>query len=684
MKLKKIILRNIRSYEYQEVEFPQGSVLLAGDIGTGKTTILLGIEYALFGLQPGQKGSALLRHNADSGEVTLELEIGGKEIIIERKLRRSSKSVSNEFAAITIDNERIESSLTEIKTMILELMGYPFEFIKKNNLLYRYTVYTPQEQMKQIILEDAETRLTVLRHIFGIDKYKRIRENLALILSRVKDDSKIIQGEIKTLDDDRRKFNVRIERMLILDALIIEKESTLKDKITARKSLEVEAHELEAKLKEKENFEKEVEKTKIMMGARKENISASLREIERLEKDIAEAQIVPEETYELVLKSMNSKRSLLENLTARYMQILTTTASFYEKTQESNARKERIAHLDFCPVCQQKVSPNHRHAVIRNAELDLNDMQEKLMASEKEKNEVKAAIEKEKKELVSLEKEKDKLDSMRSRMTYIIESKKRVQELKKNQEFLNKDIALLSGHIESRKEDILALSKFNNLLRLKNDELKKAFVEEKNAEIAIAESRKELELTREEARDLEISLEHKENLKKKLTGMNELSDWLSNQFIDLLDFTERTILMRLRGEFSKLFSSWFSLLVSESSFHVQLDENFTPLIIQGDNETEYSFLSGGERTAVALAYRLALNQTINSVVSQLKTKDLVILDEPTEGFSEGQLDKMREIFSEVKVGQLIVVSHEQKIEGFVDNIIRLKKEGTVSSIEAKP
>ena len=58
------------------------------------------------------------------------------------------------------------------------------------------------------------------------------------------------------------------------------------------------------------------------------------------------------------------------------------------------------------------------------------------------------------------------------------------------------------------------------------------------------------------------------------------------------------------------------------------------------------------------------------------SKDLIILDEPTDGFSEQQLDKMRDIFSELQSKQILLVSHEQKIEGFVDNIIRIKKEGT--------
>jgi exonuclease SbcC len=119
------------------------------------------------------------------------------------------------------------------------------------------------------------------------------------------------------------------------------------------------------------------------------------------------------------------------------------------------------------------------------------------------------------------------------------------------------------------------------------------------------------------------------------------------------------------------------MLVSEN-FSIRLSDDFSPIIEQQDYELDYAFLSGGERTAVALAYRLALNQVINSVLSKINTKDLVILDEPTDGFSEQQLDKMRDVLQELNVSQLIVVSHEQKIEGFVDNVIKLKKENGIS------
>ena len=122
------------------------------------------------------------------------------------------------------------------------------------------------------------------------------------------------------------------------------------------------------------------------------------------------------------------------------------------------------------------------------------------------------------------------------------------------------------------------------------------------------------------------------------------------------------------------------MLVDDENIKVKLDEEFTPVIEQGGYVIDYGFLSGGEKTAAALAYRLALNQVINNLIETVKTRDLLVLDEPTDGFSEQQLDRMRNVLDELNLKQIIIVSHDNKIESFVDNVIRFSKEGHVSRV----
>ncbi len=684
MKLKKIKLKNIRSYEEQELNFPDGSLLLSGDVGSGKTSILLAIEYAFFGLQPGQTGSALLRNNCFVGEVLLELEVAGREIVIERKLKRGPKSIVNDYASISIDGEKEECSITELKTKILNILAYPPEFIKKNNLLYRYTVYTPQEQMKQIILEDPETRLNVLRHVFGIDKYKIMRENLEIVLAKLKDEIKFLQMYIKTFEQDKAKIEAAKEKVKITEGQMKEKEKERAHKIERRKSCEAELSALEGHIKEKERLEVELEKTKVLTAAKSENIFQVKREIAELQRNLQEAgELFEENKLKEIIREILTKKMNLDRLNAQHIEIAGQIKNLEQTRQELLIKKNRVFSMNICPTCLQDVPEAHKHNILNDTERMLVEINKKFEELTSKKEESLQSIEKEKIELIQLESRKNALEILKSKQEGYERTKKKLAELLKTKELLEKDILMLEKHMETTKQDVLQFFKFHNLYKLKQDELKSAFVDEKNCEISLAELKKEIEITNKEIILLEKELAEKEKSKKKLAGHLDLVDWLSNQFLALIDLTERNVMIKLRNEFSKLFGKWFHMLAGET-FDTQLDENFTPLIMQGEFEMDYSFLSGGERTAVALAYILALNQTINSMLSQIKTRDIIILDEPTEGFSDAQIDKMRDVFEELDVGQLIIVSHEQKIENFVDNVLRLKKEQDVSNIDALP
>jgi DNA repair protein SbcC/Rad50 len=238
---------------------------------------------------------------------------------------------------------------------------------------------------------------------------------------------------------------------------------------------------------------------------------------------------------------------------------------------------------------------------------------------------------------------------------------------------------MLKKHLVSIDKSIIEYSKYDAIYDQKNRELKESKLKENNLAIKKAELNKELQFLEQQIKEKQNEIEKKQDLAKKTEKLRELEYWISEKFMEIILYTEKQVMFTLKEEFSKLFSKWFSILVSES-LSAKLGDDFSPIIEQQDYELDYSFLSGGERTAIALAYRLALNQVINSILSHIKTRSLVILDEPTEGFSTQQLDKMRDVLAQLNVEQLILVSHEQKIESFVDNIIRISKEMGITKV----
>lgn len=682
MILKKIKLENIRSYEAQEIEFPTGSILLSGDIGTGKTSVLLAIEFALFGLQPSQRGSSLLKNGKQEGKVVLELEIDGKSVILERTLKKLGRSISQECSSISIDNEKFEGSVTEIKNKILKLLNYPSEFAKKTNLLYKFTVYTPQEEMKQIILEPEETRLNTLRHIFGIDKYKRIEENTSIFTSKLREDIRNKEGQLVDVDKIKINLKEKKDKILSLKENHEKENKILQEKKEQRKKIEKEVEEVEEKIKERENLEKEKEKSNIISVSKKDSSLELKTQISKLKLEIENSKniVFEEKKFQEIIKAMENNKEQEKVCQEKIINFSSKLNSLSERKKEAEQLHEKISRLKICPTCLQEVNENYKNNIFAKVDSEIIGINKELQEIEKQKSNILVDLENTRKQIDTLDDKKSEEEIKKIKLENLQEKAKNIEEIEKRKKQVDSDIEMITKHITSLEESISQFSRFVRLYEAKEEQLEQEKAKEREQDIKVAEINKEISLMQEQIKDIEANLQEKEQLKKKTDYLKELEDWLSNKFLNLVLFTEKNVMFKLREEFSKLFSEWFSILVPEG-LSVRLDEQFSPIIEQQEYELSYSYLSGGERTAVALAYRLALNQVINSLLSRIKTRDLIILDEPTDGFSETQLDKIRDVLSQLKVAQLILVSHEAKIESFVENIIKFKKEGNITRVE---
>lgn len=678
MLIKKITLDNVRSYKHEEVVFPDGSTLLSGDIGSGKTSILLGIEFALFGLQPGQRGNSILKNGETEGKVKLDFEVDGKQISIERTLKKK-KTISQDYCSIIIDSEKKEMSVTELKNLVLDLLNYPMEFSKKQNLLYKFTVYTPQEEMKQIIIQDAETRINTLRHVFGIDKYKKILENVSVVAAKLREEKRMNEGMTANLEQDKLNLIEKEEELTEKKTNLVIIEEELSKKINHRKLISDEKEKIAVKIVEKNKLQQEIEKTKIVIANKKDTISSNVRTIEQIKNQIQELKNMNFDESQILQSEENIslKKKESEKISGNILEINSRINSFSLKIDDNRKLEKKLSNLEICPTCLQNVEAIHRANVLNKIQNDISYSTAQIKELEKEKIILTERTQKLNTEISLQEKELTDLKILRIKFNEIQEKQKHLAEIEKTNQMLSDDILLLSQHNQTLEKSILELKGYESIFETKQKEFDEALKDERAAEIKSAELKKEIEFFAHRIEELKNLIQKTEQIKQRMNYITELENWLSKKFLPLISFIEKNVMLKLRAEFSHLFAEWFYTLVSDN-FSVKLGDDFTPIIEQQDYEIDYAYLSGGERTAVALAYRLALNQVINSLLSKIKTRDLVILDEPTDGFSEQQLDKMREVLEQLNVKQLIIVSHEQKIEGFVENVIRFKKEKGIS------
>ena len=813
MIIRWVELYNIRSYSKQKISFPNGSVLLWGNVGSGKSSILLSIEFALFGLIRGSiSGASLLRHGEKEGHVELCMDIEGKKVIIKRSLKRARNTIQQDFGYISIDGKNRHGTAVELKSWILNLLGYPKSLLSKSkSLIYRYTVYTPQEETKKILLEDEEQRLDTLRKVFQIDKYKRVRENTLIIVRLIKQRIKELNAQIIDLEEKvneknkkeieskelrkkekeagpilteiKKKINDQKKKVIDLEDKIIELNKItgqlevegviLKEKISQQQQnkkefdvIQKQLNELQKKLEEikvkdieKEVLEKEIKKQERELNKIKEeniilneNISMiKMKEIElesdikvksRLSKNFAEKNALMEQLHEKIQRKPELKKRVID----LERELGELNRRIYESTinvKQSEELKAKVTSLDECPVCLQPVATSHKEH-IDNVENDkmkryegmINVLKNKKMGMVKVVDDIKEKFDKineEEKRYIELrsdvntlkkvneelrekqiefskitKKKKDvekrivtiKELSIEERIKNVNELKEVLEKLKekdnliKSLEEKRKRLHDISNSIASIKKNIGNINvkkielngKLNFLKGTKGQynnekkELDESNKKEKELEVGFAVLQKEIEGVENIKKLLDKEIKQKEKSKEGINKLTFMKDWLENIFINILVIIEKNVMLKVYNEFNELFRGWFNLLIEEEELTIRLNEEFKPIVEQNGYETDINSLSGGEKTALALAYRLALNKVINDVVEGIKTKDIIILDEPTDGLSTEQLDKMREILDQLDIQQTIIVSHERKIESYVDNVLKISKNEHVSDI----
>lgn len=822
MILKSLKLHNIRSYHDEMIVFPEGIVLLSGDIGAGKSTILHAVEFALFGFIRGSvDGESLLRKGKHEGFVELAAEIDKKAVIIHRIIRRGN-SVKQEHGFLIVDDVKIDATPVELKAKMLELLGYSEDLLSKTkDLMYRYTVYTPQEEMKRILLESKEARLETLRKVFNLEKYKKIRENTFMIIKQLKLHRAYFEGLVQDIPEKQIKLNEYQLRTKELNAnaeQLIPLLSFVKDEIHDKKTqLEQQKQQVQEYYQHKQAFA--VEETRLknlheikektsselqIITVKKESIQREVQALS-LEKptDFSREQIEKEvelmeqqyETYKenklkhqqenqyhqkqislltqdidqkkIQLTGFALKKTSLEQLRGceekivflkdeitrleQNNQLLSGYIKEHEITIDNAANiKEKITTLNKCPTCLQEVNQEHKMQVYQLKESEIHEAQHHLMRMSAEKKAGEQQLKKlriEYEQVLLQQREKEKLEIEIKALSSIEEEilnkqkllektkevamylsqqeeqlkqfdeqeciKKRVEykallmklqkyhevaqqrklqetmlhDLIKQEETLLKNITLTTTQIETTKNNIMFLS--NQVQKLKECEQRYQQLEQELEQLHFKEKQLYGEKTKIETEQsnvlelqqkLEQELDQKLVYQKKIAMINQYMNWLQKFFVNITYVIEKHIMLQVYHEFNRIFIDWFRLLLDDEILSVRLDEEFSPLIEQNGYEVDITGISGGERTAVCLAYRLALNKVINEFMTSITTKDILILDEPTEGFSHEQLDKLKDVLDELLIKQVIIVSHEAKIESFVDTVIRIEKTEHVSKV----
>ena len=802
MLLNSIIIDNIRSYEHEEVEFPRGISLFEGDIGSGKSTILMSIEFALFGLG-SQKAESLLAKKSDSGSVILNFSVDGEKYEIKRTLLRKKSGVNQDpkNSWIKIDDQKEPLSPSELKQRVLQILKFnePAD-PKAESKIFRYAIFTPQEAMKEV-LSDSAKRLETIRKAFGIEDYSIAKSNSLELVSELKSKSAVLKerfrdvgqleseiseskSSISKVDELIARVSQSIETEKFEEVKIINQIKELQEKNNERIKLNAQKENLGEKIEmsrkqfsqielEFEEFESELKQSNDRMeklvdvkrpeteltvneitneikkfqkindeliGFNSEKNSATL-DISRLKELLGEKINFNKQSFELSIESLEKEKESLEKFLEEISENNDKIKSQQvEKNTIKSSLEKEIAEFaklgSNCPTCKQEITSEHHHVLVDEKQNQVGKLKKELeeitnsfFESNSKSKEIKEKLDSYIQEISQIQEILPGIEEYAAKSSKLSQIEAKIKEVEgsQNEEYgenpveylteLKEKLTEFENATEQMKQIIESREKIEEKASQRQTELdnleKEITLYESDLEKTkstlesfedIANRISELEIQQNSHRDkinelsgtLASSKEKKNNEQEKITINEEkiseskkwevrhkkfvqFQEWLELFFIPTISQIEKQVLMSILQNFNETYTRWYSILVEDPTKESRIDENFTPIVNQDGYEQEVGYLSGGEKTSIALAYRLTLNSLMRKETESMKS-NLLILDEPTDGFSKNQLGKIRELLDELKSEQIVLVSHEKELETYVDNIFQISKENGISKI----
>ena len=804
--LKSIILENIRSYGREEIEFPEGVTLFAGDIGSGKSSILMAVEFALFGLG-SQKSDALLSKGTDHGRVILDFEAGGRRYEIRRELVRKNGTVKQDTKPqFRMNGESEALSIADLKQRVLQVLKFnePAN-TRAESKIFRYAVFTPQEEMKRVL--ESQDKLETIRKAFSIENYRYATENAKEIAKQLKVRSSILAYRFKDLDEMKRSLEDTGEEIARINARISSKTGEIEEVENEKKSLQEERESLRKRENKKRayesdkihleemrdrdrNYAQKLESEITSLKGRTDSIRRDIATLEgarpptemtldgldgaigelhslesernqietqikrgygrisRLERNLgekagldageleAESQAAGER-----IKESNTKREAVEE---RIKSLSARRGGLEQEKRTANGEVEKITRLESqCYVCRNEITEEYRWKLISGT-------QARIAAAESGISAVRRELEEERSRAVRLKSDagadtahKAEIERTIPNLRQLAEERRDIAGLESNLESVRGKIAAMptrfpgmpvgasSGTLQAIRNRLADYQRSQDRLgerrrelaekerRIGEAEVEKAAevekVEESKSRIteidenlksfaglddtisecegkiktaydaivkgqkSISADRATLEASRTRESELQEKIEEAKRWKSEHKRMGNIREWVLNYFVQAVERIEKQVLLRIQQQFNEAYRTWYSMLIEDETKDTRIDEKFTPIVDQNGYELNVDFLSGGEKTAVALAYRLALNSVMRQEIDGASS-NILILDEPTDGFSKDQLSKIKDVLDRLDSRQVILVSHESELETFADTVYRISKESGESKI----
>jgi exonuclease SbcC len=505
--ISKVELLNFISHKHNSLEFKEGVTVFIGKNGSGKSSVIDAITYALYGEHTRKSNSNLVRYNASGASVALEFTHNGKRYKVERRL--NSKGNLDSAVLYEYDNnagrwkiiaagERKqfgESISNEISRIIgLDYSKMRIAGIIQQGEIGRIIEYKPKD-FKELINSIIGIDMLDYSYVKMNDVIKGFRDRLRgeygyddLNIAKIEQDINENKNRLTKLSSELASCKVRLEDIKVKREMLEREYEEMKRIKEKYDKLNDQIDNLAKYLNSKRGIiAKEIEELRALIDKAnkciaivsdedkiKDEINRIERRIDEITDEINEVSKVYAVSEEKIKEARNMQRII--DQAKRHLRYINEHSNVHDILNEAKDKmksideqislyKEEIASIkgqleylkaeinsDICPICKNKIS-------------NLDKLKEELAKERADLNYKKGKLEE---NIKALENKKRSLEEEIARLESIAKAYDNAKAFLQAYSLLNEDISLKEREVLAALNiDIKGLR--DRLLRLKEE-----------------------------------------------------------------------------------------------------------------------------------------------------------------------------------------------------------------------
>lgn len=651
--IKRVVLNNWKSHLRSEFEFSPGVNAMVGIMGSGKTSVLQAISFALYGTIPALQSRRVSLDDMimkrpqrkDKAEVEVEFIADGNVYSVKREIRLGKGTTR---AEIRENGKLLDVNPKGVTSEVERILEMDYDLFTK-------AVYSEQNAIDFFLRVPRGQRMGLIDKMLRLDRFDFVRAESVSLSNRI---AGSITERARMLDTMKRSGIEDEIGGMEKDIAGIEKE---------KKRNEAAAEELSGLISSLREELAGLEEKEDKLNTKRQELEGIKAGLESLEETIGRREVARGKGTDKKLKDKKREVSFLEKGMKEERESLRDArervASLNTEIRIIRESVEELRKIDArCPLCESEISHEHKSRL----------EEKRLSEEEKLRGSVKKLAEKASDSSRVADEYEDRLREALREM----ERLEAMEEEIKGLDVMIRKRDSLKGRKKELEEGIKSLGKVDRkVISGKREECQLLISRQGEARARLESLDERVSDRKEMLRELRERLSLIDSYRKEMDRDRGIRDSLE-RFTEVLKATQE----QLREEFLKTVNDAMSIIWEQlypygdfTDIRLTIDNDY---VLQLRDSTGWvsvdGVASGGERSIAALALRVAFSMAF---IPKLRW---LILDEPTHNLDPNAIEHLSEVLKE-RIGrfadQVFLITHEDKLsEGISGALYRLVRD----------